>query len=72
MPRSAEFLGQTGRVAVDHVDARVAGELPFEVTRESGIQFEKKQLRVATHPGCQFARVNAFARTKLGDRPRPG
>ena len=56
MPRSASSSGRLRGVAVDHVDARVADELPFEVTRESGIQFEEEQLRVATHPALPVSR----------------
>ena len=70
MPRRRQLLGETGGVAIDHVDARVVGELPLEVTREGGIQFEEEQLRIGIHPGGQFARVDAFARTELGDCPR--
>ena len=63
MPRRRQLLGETGGVAIDHVDARIIGELPFEIAREGGIQFEEEQLRIGIHPARQFARVDAFART---------
>src|SRR4030095_7217945 len=58
-----QLLGETGCVAIDHVDARVVGELPFEVTREGRVEFEEEQLRISIHPGRQFARMDAFAGT---------
>jgi len=62
-----QLLGETGCVAIDHVDARVVGELPFEITREGRVEFEEEQLRISIHPGRQFARVDAFAGTELSN-----
>ena len=72
MPRRAQFLGEAGGVAIDHVDPRIVGELPLEVAREGGVEFEKEELRIGVHPAGQFARVDAFAGTVLGDRCAAG
>ena len=58
-----QFLGETGGVAIDHMDARIVGELPFEIARERGIQFEEKQLRIRPHPAAQ---------SRANGRLRPG
>ena len=65
-----ELLGETGGVAIDDVDARIIGELPLEVARKGGIEFEEEQLRIGIHPRGQLARMDAFARTVLGDYAR--
>ena len=39
---TAQFLGKTGRIAIDDVDTRIIGKLPLEIAGKGGIEFEKK------------------------------
>jgi len=65
---ATKLFRQTGRVAINDVNARIIGELALEIARESGIEFEKKKLRIGAHARRQLARVNSFPRSILGDR----
>ena len=56
MPRRAQFLGETGGVAIDDVDPRIVGKLPFEIARKGGIQFEEEQLRIRHPSGAASSR----------------
>ena len=61
MPAAPQFLGQTGRIAIDDVDPRIIGKLAFEIARKGGVEFEEKQLGVR-HPSGRPARGNELLR----------
>jgi len=50
-----ELVGQRSCIAMDHVHARVACELPLESSRERSIELEQKQMRIRTHPARDLA-----------------
>ena len=70
MPRRRSSSGRVAASRIDHVNARIIGELPFEIARKSRIQFEEEQLANPAHPAGNLAGVDSFARTVLGDDAR--
>ena len=70
--RRSQFTRSESRgICIDHVHARIIGELPAEIAGKGGIQFEQKQLRIRPHPARNLARMHPFARAVLGNDPRP-
>src|ERR1041385_3646965 len=57
-----QFLRKPRRITMNDVDPGIISELPFQIARESRIQFEQKQVRVNAHPAGDPARVDTFAR----------
>src|SRR5205807_1879856 len=50
-----ELVRQRSCIAMDHMHARIARELPLERPRERCIELEQEQVRIRTHPARNLA-----------------
>jgi hypothetical protein len=53
------------------MDPGIACELPVQILREMGIQFEKKKMRCGMHAAHNFAGMDALAGAIFRDQARP-
>src|SRR6266481_2167187 len=58
-----QLVRQGGCIAMDHMDARIAGKLPLQRARERRVELKQEQMRIWCHPPRDLTRVHAFART---------
>ncbi len=67
-----KFLGQIGRVGIEHGDPGIIAEVVPEVVGEFRVEFEKEQAGIGMHPPHDLPGVTALPRAELGDNPRHG
>ncbi len=57
---------------MDHMDARIAGKLPFQRARERRVELKQEQMRIRCHPPRDLTRVDALTRAVFRNHARFG